>query len=179
MYCHKCGKPLVDNAVYCSYCGVKTKKPSMYKMEDTIESDVREGNDNAVINKENIKIRDNDSNKVLEQNGSIGNKVGHGIAYIGSFMLILVGGAIGKQMARQPDFIRFVSYAMPGAIIGFILAIITVVAGRKFNWLNYKKSTEYAIVSVIVLVGVIGGIYWAVGAFVVVNAMGVLYKKLR
>ena len=69
MYCNKCGKQIVDDSIFCSYCGIKIEQTSQYELPKSKDELIIEACKNCIkkhlkspstVNFDVIEIQDRD-----------------------------------------------------------------------------------------------------------------------
>ena len=165
MFCHVCGKALIENAKYCSYCGAKIEIPSE-NSERKIEA--------LFLGKKKIEKDKHESESDFLK--KIAMKIGTGFVYLIGFACIAIAGAIGREIVKEPGAGRVVSYVLPGLLLGIVLSAVTIFISDVIK-INYNKSHIFLIFSINVICGIIGGISFVFISFIIINFIAYVYKS--
>lgn len=167
MFCHVCGKPLNDDAQFCSYCGAKVVIPESEGKTPLPAETKEQTTDEQLIQMAQQMMTPHEVDKTLPLWKRIGKKLLSWISAAVCFLVIVTAGTIGKMAAHDPNTSRTMAYVLPGAMAGLVAGILCCILASNFEKLSHKKAWMAASVVICIAAGVIGGYVFAAGAGVI------------
>lgn len=188
MFCYKCGKELLDNASFCSYCGTKVEIPlekeEPVKNEDksiaTEDKSIVTEDKSATIVTESISTKesaDSHQDKLNEPDNKENSHSKNRWGIVTGIIIMVIAKVFGKAIAHDRSAMRFLSYAIPGLVCGLLLGIIPYVVLIKCTSFEHKTSYLVMILLGGGIVGLIGGLMFAVPYAIILSvAIFALHK---
>ena len=164
MFCHSCGKPLNDDAEFCSYCGVRVKITEVERQTSQTQE-------------ENLQY-------AIEENTPIKNFVKKFFGFVKKIMwyfIILLSMAFGKMIAQSPsdpNFQRKMEYILPSLIFGLIGGIVCICIESKIENLNHSTTIKIFSFILCLALGIIGGITFVIGGGIIILLITFVISKL-
>ena len=171
MFCHKCGKELLNDAQFCSYCGTKIEIPisnndTNIKLNSPMIAD--ENIDMKEIHTSNNNQNEKRDNTKLEW---LWNKIKSGSSILLLVLCLAFSKVVGRMIASDRNTMRFLSYAIPGLLCGVLFGIIPYVVLIKCTSFEKKKSYLVMILLGGGIAGLIGGLMFSVPYAVILSVI--------
>lgn len=172
MYCHKCGKQLFQNAEYCSYCGTKTPVCSEQAQEDFQSNTVKE-HDNSLDSEEihatdAVKSSDSDEKHNDDDDDEKPTTfLSKAIYVIVTLIALTFIKVVTRSIIHDNNALQVLSYAVPGFICGIVIGIVAYIILIKCSDIDNKVWHIAVILGVSGIMGLIGGIPFAIGGSVI------------
>lgn len=180
MYCHKCGKQLLPDADYCSYCGTKTPVQFEQSQNDSRceAAEVR----NSLPAMEESHAKDSiELTESEEKNNDDDNKTGTFLSKAVYIFITLLALAFLKVIARlvvqDQNALRVLSYAVPGFLFGVMMGIVAYIVLIKSIDMENKIWHIFVILGVSGVMGLIGGIPFAIGGSIISSVIIFIMRK--
>lgn len=179
MFCHKCGKELLNDAQFYSYCGTK------------IEIPISNNDANSVLNPPRISEDNNDMKEIHDSNNNqnekrdntklewLWNKIKSGMGILLFVLFAAFSRVVGRMIASDRNAMRFLSYAIPGFVCGVLLGIIPYVVLIKCTSFEHKTSYLVMILLGGGIVGLIGGLMFAAPYAVILSVIIFALHKIN
>ena len=110
MYCHKCGKQLLPDADFCSYCGTKTPFHSEQIQDDSQGEAVDEKSTSSDLEEphitDSIELNDSDEGETDDDNKESGTFLGKVIYIVITLIALAFVKAIAKSVVRDQNTLR-------------------------------------------------------------------------
>ena len=152
MFCNRCGKPLNPNDSFCSNCGAEVTADN---------ASAGTGNNFGIIS------------KIIAVLGKIVVKlIGIIIFIIAAFLVRL----LVRELIHESDKAGYLQYLLPGIFAGIVSGIICGIVLEK---LNIKDMWAYVSFFVCIVAGIAGGIFFAIGAAVIIMLISLIVSRLR
>lgn len=185
MYCHKCGKPLFQNAEYCSYCGTKTPVCSEQAQEDSQSNNVEEHDTSLDLEEihtiDAVKLSDLDEKNNDDDNDEKPTTfLSKAIYVIVTLISLIFIKVIVRSIVHDKNTLQVLSYAVPGFISGIVIGIVAYIILIKCSDIDNKIWHIAVILGVSGVMGLIGGIPFAIGGSIVSSVVVfIISKKLK
>lgn len=170
MFCSQCGKPIIDGAKYCRYCGsllpIDCPKDGVQLIEDQRNNGKNESGKTTDIFESKNETEIAQEHKDDKQSAGVGCL---------SVILILIAGAIGKAVAKSyikdPVANLYISHIFGGVFIGSACGLLPYYLSKKrLKENHHTKTITFGSLLLCSVAGLLGGYIMAIPASVVLSS---------
>lgn len=184
MYCHKCGKQLFPDAAFCNYCGSKIPVRFEQSQDDSQSNSIEEYDDSLSLKEihtaDTVELSDSDEKNNDDNNDEKPTSfLSKAVFVIVTLIALTFMKVIAQLIVHDKNALRVLSYAVPGFMIGIVIGIVAYIIFIKYSDIDNETWHIAVILGVSGVMGLVGGISFAIGGSVISSIIVFIIAKKR